>query len=196
MGSRIFTYKSPSNKYLKICAASLLLVIPIAYGQIPIDPSTSPWMDKTLAAGERAELALKQMTLDEKLGLLHGNGMPNVANWQMPLTYLANGGGGYVTGVPRLGIPPIVMSDAAYGVRASGANGRYSTALPSNIALGSSWNPELACEYGSLIGRELRAQGFNMTLGGGVNLTRNPRNGRTFEYAGEDPLLPALWSET
>ena len=107
----------------------------------------------------------------------------------MPLTYLGNGGAGYVTGIPRLGIPPIVMSDAAYGVRDSGANGRYSTAMPSTLAAASSWSSELACEYGASIGRELRAQGFNMTLGGGVNLTREPRNGRTFEYAGEDPLL-------
>ena len=89
----------------------------------------------------------------------------------------------------RLGIPPIFISDAAYGIRDSGANGRYSTALPSSLAAASSWDTQGACEYGALIGRELRAQGFNMTLGGGVNLTREPRNGRTFEYAGEDPLL-------
>ncbi len=146
-------------------------------------------MDQTLPAEERANLALQQMTLDEKLELLHGNGMPNASNWQMPLTNLGNGGAGYVAGVPRLGIPPIVISDAAYGVRDSGVNGRYSTALPSDLALASSWDPELACAYGALIGRELRAQGFNMTLGGGVDLTRDPRNGRTFEYAGEDPLL-------
>jgi beta-glucosidase len=164
---------------------TLLLAIPLAQGQT----SSRPWMDKALPAGERADLALKQMTLDEKLELLHGNGMAGAANWQMPLTPLTNGGAGYVAGVPRLGIPPIVMSDAAYGVRASGANGRYSTALPSDVALASSWDPEAACDYGALIGRELRAQGYNMTLGGGVNITRDPRNGRTFEYAGEDPLL-------
>jgi beta-glucosidase len=81
------------------------------------------------------------------------------------------------------------MSDAAYGVRSSADNGRYSTALPSNLASASSWDPQAACEYGALIGRELRAQGYNMTLGGGVNLTREPRNGRTFEYMGEDPIL-------
>src|SRR5581483_1016893 len=67
--------------------------------------------------------------------------------------------------------------------------GRYSTALPSNLASASSWDPQAACEYGALIGRELRAQGYNMTLGGGTNLTREPRNGRTFEYMGEDPIL-------
>ena len=92
-------------------------------------------------------------------------------------------------GVPRLGIPGIDMSDAAYGVRSSGVNGRYSTALPANVAAAASWDPDAAFEYGALIGRELRAQGFNMTLGGGVNLTREPRNGRTFEYLGEDPML-------
>jgi len=146
-------------------------------------------MNPGLPAAERAELVLKQMTLDEKLALLHGNGMGHVPQWQMPLTYLGNGGAGYVEGVPRLGIPGLVMSDAAYGVRSSGENGRYSTAMPSNVGAASSWDTESACHYGEVIGRELRAQGFNMTLGGGTNLTREPRNGRTFEYAGEDPLL-------
>ncbi len=129
------------------------------------------------------------MTLAEKIALLHGNGMAHAAQWQMPLTSQSNGGAGMVEGVERLGIPRLYLSDAAYGVRSSGENGRYSTALPSNLASASAWNPAGACEYGALIGRELRAQGYNMTLGGGVNLTRDPRNGRTFEYLGEDPLL-------
>ena len=71
----------------------------------------------------------------------------------------------------------------------SADNGRYSTALPSNVGSAASWDPQGACEYGALIGRELRAQGYNMTLGGGINITREPRNGRTFEYMGEDPIL-------
>ena len=148
-----------------------------------------PWMNTTLSPEVRAELVLKEMTLDEKLALLHGNGMPHAAQWQMPLTPLANGGAGYVEGVKRLGIPPLMLSDAAYGVRSSGENGRYSTAMPSNLGAASSWDVESACAYGEVIGKELRAQGFNMTLGGGVNLVREPRNGRNFEYAGEDPLL-------
>lgn len=172
-----------------VLIAAFLLAASSAQGQSLSRPVARPWMDQKLPAGARAELVLQQMTLDEKLELLHGNGMPSAANWQMPLSYLANGGAGYVPGVPRLGIPPIVMSDAAYGVRGSGANGRYSTALPSDLALASSWDPALACAYGKLLGGELRAQGFDMSLGGGVDLTRDPRNGRTFEYAGEDPLL-------
>jgi beta-glucosidase len=147
-----------------------------------------PWMNTSLSPDERADLVLKEMTLDEKIDLLHGNGM---ARWgrTRPNAYLSNGGAGFVVGVPRLGIPIIQMSDAAYGVRSSAENGRYSTALPSNVASAASWDPHAACEYGTLIGRELRAQGYNMTLGGGVNLTREPRNGRTFEYMGEDPIL-------
>jgi len=155
----------------------------------PAQESSQPWMDARRDPSERAELVLKELTLDEKIALLHGNGMPHVPKWQMPLTSLGNGGAGYVEGIPRLGIPPIVISDAAYGVRSGGDNGRYATALPSSLAAASSWDADLACEYGAQIGRELRNQGFNMTLGGGVDLTRDPRNGRNFEYAGEDPLL-------
>jgi beta-glucosidase len=151
--------------------------------------ASQPWMNSSLSPEERAGLVLTQMTLDEKIALLHGNGMSHVPQWQMPLTNLGNGGAGYVEGVKRLGIPPLFISDAAYGVRDSGANGRYSTALPANLAVASSWDLHGACEYGALIGRELRAQGFNMTLGGGTNVTREPRNGRTFEYVGEDPVL-------
>ncbi len=148
-----------------------------------------PWMNKTLSPDERADMVLKQMTLDEKIELLHGNGMPGWPGSPEALAHLGNGGAGFVMSIPRLGIPFIQMSDAAYGVRASAHNGRYSTALTSNLGSAASWDPHAACAYGTLIGRELRAQGYNMTLGGGVNITREPRNGRTFEYMGEDPIL-------
>ncbi len=166
-----------------------ILVLTAAVGSVMAQNASQPWKNSSLSPEERAELVLKQMTLDEKIVLLHGNGMAHASQWQMPLTSISNGGAGYVEGVPRLGIPPLFISDAAYGVRDSGANGRYSTALPSDLAAASSWDPQGACEYGALLGQELRAQGFNMTLGGGINVTREPRNGRTFEYAGEDPLL-------
>jgi beta-glucosidase len=157
--------------------------------QLAAQDTARPWMNPGLAPEERADMVLKQLTLDEKLALLHGNGMAHVPQWTMPLTPLTNGGAGYVEGVPRFGIPPLIISDAAYGVRDSGANGRYATAMPSNLGAASSWDPESACAYGTVIGQELRAQGFDMTLGGGVDLVREPRNGRTFEYTGEDPLL-------
>jgi len=147
-----------------------------------------PWMDNRLSPDERADLVLKEMTLAEKISLLHGTGMKGLSPIS-PLAVQSNGGAGYVVGIPRLGIPPIQMSDAAYGVRNSGDNGRYSTALPNNLAGAASWDLEAAYEYGALIGRELRDQGYNMSLGEGVNLAREPRNGRTFEYMGEDPVL-------
>ena len=153
------------------------------------DIKNRPWMNKSLSPDERAELVLKEMTLDEKISLVHGQGMRNWQGSPKDKEHIGNGGAGFVFGIPRLGIPVIQMSDAAYGVRNSGDNGRYSTALPSNLASTASWDTEAACEYGALIGRELRAQGYNMTLGGGVNITREPRNGRTFEYMGEDPVL-------
>jgi len=145
-------------------------------------------MNTSLSPDERAALVVKEMTLDEKISLLHGTGHEGLGPMS-PLSVRGNGGAGHVVGVQRLGIPDIQMSDAAYGVRASGKNGRYSTALPCNLGAAASWDLESAYDYGALIGRELRAQGFNMSLGGGVNLTREARNGRNFEYLGEDPIL-------
>jgi beta-glucosidase len=153
------------------------------------DAAAQPWMDRSLSSDARANLLLQQMTLDEKLSLLHGNGMARESQWQRPLTRDSNGGAGYITPIPRLGIPAVNIADAAYGVRAAGAMGRYATALPSNLGAASSWDRHAAYAYGALIAQELRAQGFNMSLGGGVNLTREPRDGRTFEYLGEDPVL-------
>jgi beta-glucosidase len=150
--------------------------------------ASQKWKERSLSPDERADLVLKEMTLDEKISLLHGTGMSGLSPMS-PLAIHSNGGAGYVVGVPRLGIPDIQMSDAAYGVRSSGENGRYSTALPANIGAAASWDPEAAYAYGGLIGRELRAQGYNMSLGGGVNLARELRNGRNFEYLGEDPVL-------
>jgi len=164
----------------------------LAFSGSVMTAQNRPWMNTSLTPAQRADLVLQQMTLDEKISLVHGEGMPG---WpKMPPQILAvqdqsNGGAGLVLGIPRLGIPRIQMDDAAYGVRFSADNGRYSTALPSNLGSAASWDEEAACAYGTLIGKELRAQGYNMTLGGGTNLTRDPRNGRTFEYMGEDPLL-------
>jgi beta-glucosidase len=171
-----------------VFTAFTLLALASAQSTSGNSSQSHPWMNASLSPDERAALVLKQMTLDEKISLLHGTGMIGLSPMS-PLAVRSNGGAGYVVGVPRLGIPDIQMSDAAYGIRSSGENGRYSTALPSNLASAASWDLDAAYEYGALIVRELRAQGFNMSLGGGMNLTREPRNGRTFEYLGEDPIL-------
>src|SRR6204780_5929993 len=114
-----------------LCTVIVALATIIATSVAAAQVADRPWMNPKLSPEERADMVLKQLALDEKLALLHGNGMAHALQWQMPLTHLANGGAGYVEGVERLGIPPIFISDAAYGIRDSGKNGRYSTALPS-----------------------------------------------------------------
>ncbi len=142
-----------------------------------------PWMNKSLTPDQRADLAIEQMTLDEKILLVHGVG--NGAS----VAPGSNGGVGMVAGIPRLGLPALQMADSAVGVRGAAERGRYSTLLPSTIAEAATWDRNLVFEYGRLIGRELRDQMYNVSLGGGVDLTREPRNGRNFEYQGEDPVL-------
>ena len=142
-------------------------------------------VDSSLSAEARADMVVKEMTLEEKISLLHGQGSPFGTTGPTE----SNGGAGYSVGIARLGIPAIQMADSAYGVTRGAASGRYSTALPNNLAAASAWDAQAAFEYGALIGRELRQQGYSMSLGGGVNLPREPRNGRTLEYQGEDPFL-------
>jgi beta-glucosidase len=150
---------------------------------------TGPWSDKTLSPDRRADLVLEQMTLDEKISLLHGG--PGGMGGGAALTdgRQSNGGAGWVPGIARFGMPDINMADSAVGVTRGSAQSRYSTLLPSSLGAAANWNSDLALLYGQVIGRELRDQGYNMSIGGGVNLTREPRNGRNFEYAGEDPIL-------
>jgi beta-glucosidase len=147
-----------------------------------------PWLDGALSPDARAALVLKRMTLEEKISLLHGTGWHGLGTMNLEVLH-SNGGVGYVAGIPRLRIPGIQMSNASYGVTRSRRNGRYSTALPDDLALAATWDGNAAYEYGALLGRELRAQGYSISLGGGVNLAREPRDGRTFEYLGEDPIL-------
>ncbi|HXC96744.1 MAG TPA: glycoside hydrolase family 3 C-terminal domain-containing protein [Edaphobacter sp.] len=153
------------------------------------DPNTTkPWCNKALSADERADMVIGQMTLDEKIQMVHGTGW-GVLRPGAPIPAGSNFGAGFMPGIPRLGIPNIDLADSAVGVRMAAYQSRYATLLPSALGAAASWDPGAAFLYGDVIGRELRAQGFNMSIGGGVDLMREPRNGRNFEYAGEDPLL-------
>ncbi len=142
-----------------------------------------PWMNKDLAPDQRADMVVAQMTLDEKISLAHGPGGFQAAGPR------SNGGAGMIPGIPRLGLPDVQLADSAVGVRAAAERGRYATLLPSTLGEAATWDLKLAYEYGELIGRELRDQLYNASLGGGVDLMREPRNGRNFEYMGEDPIL-------
>jgi beta-glucosidase len=147
--------------------------------------SKQPWTNNHLSPDERADLVVKAMTLDEKIQLVHG-GMAMLG----PKIPRALGGDGFVPGIPRLGIPDLNLIGAGVGVTNLGkrTNGQ-STALPASLAETATWDPKLAYEFGTVIGRETRDQGFNVSLGGGNDIMREPRNGRNFEYHGEDPIL-------
>jgi beta-glucosidase len=180
------------KRSMKVLSAAVFLFLTVTVtiaAQQPKNAKPSmPWMDPSLAPDRRADLVVEQLTQDEKLQLVHGIGW-GVLREGAPVPPGDNGGAGYVEGIKRLGIPGINLADSAVGIRMSALHGRYSTLLPSTLGAASSWDPDAAYLYGVVIGRELRAQGYNMSIGGGVNLTREPRNGRNFEYAGEDPLL-------
>jgi beta-glucosidase len=156
--------------------------------QVPSHQPAQPWLDPRLPAAERVHLVLQQMTLDEKIQLVHGSGW-GVLREGAPVAPRHNGGAGFVPGIPRLHIPDINLADSAVGVRMAALDSRYATLLPSVLGLAATWDPAAGHLYGDVIGRELRDQGYNMSIGGGVDLMREPRNGRNFEYAGEDPLL-------
>ncbi len=182
-------------KLRKVCLIALVGILAANKATIAQFPGMSAakhfaWSDKTLSPDQRADMVIKEMTLDEKIQMLHGPGwqalfMPQESG---PLTR-AIAILGFIPGIPRLGIPDLQMTDSNQGISLAGAKGRYATALPSGEAMAAAWDPALSYEVGTLIGQEMRAMGFNMSLGSGINMIREPRNGRTFEYKGEDPLL-------
>jgi len=146
------------------------------------------------SADERAREIEQQMSVDERFSLLVSvMGVNNVVTDRHPA--IPEGtpmSAGYVPGVERLGVPAQLMSDASLGVTNPGYRpGDSATALPAGIALGASFNPDLARASGEMLGREARSRGFNIQLAGGINLLRDPRNGRNFEYLSEDPLHSA-----
>jgi beta-glucosidase len=131
----------------------------------------------------RADHLVSRMTMAEKVQLVHG--ACEYSYGVCPGT--ANGAGGFVPGIPRLHIPDLYLADGSVGV---GDGVGPATALPSSIASAASWDVNEAYKYGQVIGRDLRAYGMNVHLGGNTNLIgREPRDGRTFETKGEDPIL-------
>jgi len=145
---------------------------------------------------ERARDTEQKMTDDERFSLiisLLGAASLVPRDPRIPAD-VKNVSAGYTTGVPRLGIPALQSSDASMGVTNPGyrPDDKGATAFPASILVGASFNPMLAREGGAAIGREARVRGFNIMLAGGMNLTRDVRNGRNYEYYSEDPWVSAL----
>lgn len=129
---------------------------------------------------EMIESLIGQLTLEEKIDMIHGDGLFRTK------------------GVERLGIPPLTFSDGPMGVRNEFENDQwnpigntddYVTYLPSNGALAATWNPTLSYETGKVLGREARGRGKDVILAPGINIKRSPLCGRNFEYISEDPHL-------
>jgi len=141
-------------------------------GSVYADPSKSP--------EERAKDLISRMTFEEKVRLTGG--------W----TEIKVRGSFNMPGVERLGIRPVTMADASQGVRKipfPSKEEESGTSFPSLLALTSTWNSELALQYGEAMGEECRALGIDILLGPGMNFYRLPTGGRHFEYLGEDPFL-------
>ena len=136
----------------------------------------------------RADALVAAMTRDEKLRLVRTY-FPPLAKPAAEMGMIPSAG--HMPGVPRLGIPTLRESDASLGVanQIEQRKGDVATALPAGLATAATFDPDLAYRGGAMIGSEARAKTFNVLLAGGVNLTRDPWNGRNFEYLGEDPLL-------
>ncbi len=143
-------------------------------------------------ADSRADALVRQMTLAEKIQMVYGYyATPSPGKNYTPPPESVPYSAGFVPGIARLNIPAQTETDAGLGVASHRTmpDPRPRTALPSGIATAATWNRDLAYEGGAMIGNEARLSGFNVQLAGGLNLLREPRNGRNFEYAGEDPLL-------
>ncbi|MBK8880805.1 MAG: glycoside hydrolase family 3 C-terminal domain-containing protein [Bacteroidales bacterium] len=160
----------------KIILTTFVLCTFLSYINMSAQNST-----KEEAAQEKAiQSLIKKMTLQEKVGLLHANSKF------------------YVTGIKRLGIPELALSDGPHGVRAeinrdnwayAGWTNDSSTCFPTGTALAASWNPQLSAERGMVLGEEARYRKKDILLGPGINIIRSPLCGRNFEYMSEDPFL-------
>ena len=129
---------------------------------------------------QKIQELVSRLTLEEKIRMIHGAGFFRTE------------------GVPRLGIPPLTLSDGPMGVRNDfpdaswipvGNTDDYVSYLPSNSALAATWNPQAAKAAGKVLGEEARGRSKDVILAPGINIKRSPLCGRNFEYMSEDPYL-------
>ena len=156
------------------------LVITLFCAQLVKAQSLPAYLDETKDIEVRVEDALKRMTLDEKIRVIHAQSKFSSA------------------GVPRLGFPDFWTDDGPHGVRPdvlwdeweqAGQTNDSCVAFPALTCLAATWNPQLSMVYGESLGEEAIYRGKYMILGPGLNIYRTPLNGRNFEYMGEDPYL-------
>ncbi|MFD0331672.1 glycoside hydrolase family 3 protein [Streptacidiphilus monticola] len=135
-------------------------------------PGNCPWINSTAATSTRVAQLMGQMTLAQKVSLLHGTNDPN---------YI-----GKIVGIPSLCIPDVNLEDGPSGV-GDGLGGV--TQMPDGMASAATFDTDYEQQYGTAIGQEFAAKGVNVALGPTVNMVRDPRWGRAYETFGEDPYL-------
>jgi hypothetical protein len=176
------TFNPPS---VANCSASLTVTDNAATPTqtIALTGAATPGQGAGQTPDTRAAAMLSLMTQAEKLQLVQGGVTTNnTYGYTVP-----RGAAGWVPGNTRLAIPELYLADGSVGV---GNGVGPATALPSSLANTASWDLNEATKYGNIIGTELADYGINVNLGGNTNLIgREPRDGRTFETKGEDPIL-------
>lgn len=130
--------------------------------------SQSKLKSKHISSEKRIDHIIRQLTLEEKIRMCSG--------------VLSDEA---FSGIKRLGIPKVKCSDGPRGPNRGGV----ATAFPSGLSFGASWDPKLVEKAGNVLGIETRAKGIGVLLGPGINIDRDPLNGRFFEYYTEDPFL-------
>ncbi len=189
--------------FMLAIAALISAPIPAVAAATQLHTGLSAPAARIQAAEKQAAAIVDAMTLEEQAALTRsisggslldlGIPLPDFIpeNMRIPKPAGAIGTAGFVPAIPRVGFPALHLADASLGVADVGylRPGQQSTALPATLSLAATFDPAMAREAGAIIGAEAFAKGINVMLAGGVNLARELRNGRNFEYLGEDPLL-------
>jgi beta-glucosidase len=164
----------------KIVALSIVVLTMISAKETRCQIVSPPVKSLSSKYDAKIDKLISKMTLEEKIGMLHGNSMFSTG------------------GVKRLGIPELKMADGPLGVReeisrdnwsAAGWTNDFATYYPASGALAATWNTKMAYTFGNSVGEELRARGKDMLLSPAINVVRTPLGGRTYEYLTEDPFL-------
>jgi beta-glucosidase len=150
-----------------------------ATGALALPPPAQPWLDASRTPDERAHLLVAALTLDEKISLMHGIGTETGTGYVGAHT-------GALPPIPRVRFPGMHFADGPLGVHGPGL---LTTELPSGVALAATFDPAVARDYGTVIGREARAKNNDVVFGPMVNMVRTYEAGRNFETYGEDPFL-------
>jgi len=166
------------------------------------DTTAQPWTDTSLTPRERAQLLVAAMTLEQKIQQLHGNmetidiySLVSQATTKEEMDRLAAQIQiqRHVAAIDELGIPRFRITNGPVGVgMGDGMPSPPATSLPMTIALAAGFDPELAHQYGDLIGSETATLGQHVLEGPGVCLHRTEIAGRNFEYFSEDPYLSGV----